>query len=118
ALLEELGRRLRTVALPDPAQGRKLHPGDCRMIEQRRLAQRPQLLRLGSVIVLQLIDGDIERVQETAMTGRKGTAAGRVRQEERVERIDADEVGPVTGGDLAQLGQVFEVTDAPVALRA
>ena len=45
-----------------------------------------------------------------------GARVHRVRAEERVQRIDADEVGPAPRRVFDQLAEVGEVADAPVAL--
>jgi hypothetical protein len=61
---------------------------------------------------------DIEDVQKLARGGAVGTRLRGVRAEERVQRVDAHEVGPATRRMLDELSQVGEIPDAPVALRA
>ncbi len=62
-----------------------------------------------------LVDGNIKRVQEQAVRGGEGACALRRGGEERVQRIDADEVGAGLRRDLGEARQVLKVADAPVA---
>ena len=64
------------------------------------------------------IECDIERIEEMAARRRERAELRRVRHEQSVERIDADEIGAGRRRDLGEAGEILEIAHAPVALRA
>src|SRR5690606_2747574 len=87
------------------------------VIEKRCLSQLLEPVRFLSRVALQLVDGDVERVEEATVARGKGTAAPRLCQEKGVQRVDPDEIGPLVGSKLTKLSQILETADSPVAAR-
>ena len=87
------------------------HPGGAQL--SRRLQ------RIGDALVeRRLVEGDVERVQEAARGGREGAAALRRGEEERVQRVDADEIRARLRHELGEAGEILEIADAGIARRA
>ncbi len=87
------------------------------VVDQLGLAQAHGVgLPLACVVAADdLVDGDIDRIEVLAARRRIGTGALGIGGEQRMQRIDADEVGALRGEQLGELRQILEVADAEVA---
>ncbi len=61
---------------------------------------------------------DIEDVEQQTARGRIRTGVFGIVGKHRVQRIEANDIGPAIGGQFDQMSKVTEITDAPVATRA
>ena len=61
---------------------------------------------------------DIEDVEQQTARRRIGTGVFGIIGKHRVQRIEANDIGPAIGGQFHQMSKVAEITDSPVATRA
>src|SRR3974390_1359478 len=115
-------RSLRAEALVRETQGRHFRTRYRRIIDKLGLAKRRDLyLQPADIEFGKLWDRlhvDIERIYVEVAVWRILDRAFRPLRKERVQRIEADATRTESGRDRDEIGEVGEVTDAPVALRA
>ncbi|MGY3656972.1 hypothetical protein ACVJ19_003635 [Bradyrhizobium sp. USDA 376] len=64
------------------------------------------------------LDVDIERIEKQPAVRRIGAAIGRLIVEQHMQRIEADAVGAELLGEPDETGEIGEIADAPIAVRA
>ena len=118
------GFDLGAVRCKDPLQRPPLHPADGRIIDEvavERIEQFrvfPAQCGQHPVTAVEAVDGDVERIEETAGRGRIGAEAAGIGHEQGMQRIDPDEGGALARRGHRQIGEIGEIAKAEIARRA
>ena len=96
-----------------PPKRRELEPRDRGIVHQIGLAEIFDAS--GGLHPVKPIRRDIERIEETPAGGREGAPAVRLGQEERVQRIDAKEIGTRAPAGLGEFAEIGKIADPPVS---
>lgn len=131
ACIGSAGRRKmpRAKVLEQQLQHFELGGGHAGMVDQRRGPQRrePALeprrfdvpaRGLAGREIVDRLDVDVQHVDPLPRRRAVGAGARRIGREQRVQRVQADQVGALPGHAVDERFEVAEIADAPVARRA